>query len=550
MRFRSSSWAQVVLVWLLLFSADVALLWISGAFQAEFGGHPDEPAHYITGLMVRDYVASRAPSSPMSFAENYYPHYPKVELGHYPPFFYVVEAAWMLVFPASRFSVLLLLAILTALAATVIHCAVQKEFGFPAGAAAGLLLVATPLVQRYCGVVMAEALCLLMVVAAVRSFSRYLETGHWQDAVWFGVLASLAILTKQVALFLVLVPLMALLLTRQLDMLRRPSFWLPALIVVVLTGPWYAYAHTLVTSRIVKLAGQDLALPPLRVQAMQLLGVTGFGLLLPMAAGVWAQVIRPALRAQPLRPVYAVWISVIASVLLIRPVMPAAYEARHLLYIQPAVVLFTIAGIAWLAGNLPLAGWRLSRRAAILGIVAGLAFGVETFEIPQRRYVGFSEAAEDLLANSELHTSVYFICSDAQGEGAFISEVAAREKRPGHIVLRGSKMLAFARWTGAGYQLRYKTPEEISRHLESVPAGVLVVQFGPERPQSEHIRLAQQMLSSQTDRWKLIGIYPRRRASSLPGTEVRAYRLAGDQSRPVGKIRIDVTGRLGRIIEN
>jgi hypothetical protein len=111
-------------------------------------------------------------------------------------------------------------------------------------------------------------------------------------------------------------------------------------------------------------------------------------------------------------------------------------------------------------------------------------------------------------------------------------------------------MLAFVGWSGTGYRLLYKTPEEISRYLEGVPAGVLVVQFGPGQPQMEHVRLVRQMLAQQTDRWKLIGVYPRRRASSLPGTEVRAYRLAGDQSRPVRKIRIDVTGRLGKVIEN
>jgi 4-amino-4-deoxy-L-arabinose transferase-like glycosyltransferase len=542
-------WTEAVLMWLLLFTADVALLWTSGAFRAEFGEYPDEPAHYITALMVRDYVASHAPSPPMAFAENYYLHYPKVALGFYPPFLYVVEAAWMLVFPVSRASILLLLAVLTALAATMLHFIVRNRFGFLAGAAAGLLLISTPVVQRYCGMVMAEALCLLMVTSAVICFSRYLETQRWQDAACFGILASLAILTKQVALFLALVPLLALLLTRRFGWLRRPSFWLPALIVLALAVPWYAYAHTLLRSRIVDLAAMHLAHPPFGEQAAQFLKLGGLGLLLPMAAGVWTRVVRPALRGQPVQPMWAVWTSVIVSLLLLRLIMPAADDFRHLLYIQPAIVLFAVAGIARLASSLPPARWKPAKRAVLLALAAGLAFGLETFEIPQRRHNGFSEAAEDLLANAELRKSVFLICSDAQGEGAFISEVATREKRPGHIVLRGNKMLASMGWDGAFYRLRYKTPEEVATYLESIPVGVLVVEVTGGQ-QRGHRRLVRQMLDSHADRWKLIGAYPRERRAASPGAEIRAYRLVGSESRPGGKIRIDLGGKLGKVIEN
>ena len=40
--------------------AQVALLWARGSFRGEFGEYPDEPSHFVTGLMVRDYVLSGA----------------------------------------------------------------------------------------------------------------------------------------------------------------------------------------------------------------------------------------------------------------------------------------------------------------------------------------------------------------------------------------------------------------------------------------------------------------------------------------------------------
>ncbi len=69
-----------VLVFLLFFGVEVGLQWISGAYSSEFDD-PDEPAHYVTGLMIRDYVAARAPAPPLAYAENYYLHYPKVSFG-------------------------------------------------------------------------------------------------------------------------------------------------------------------------------------------------------------------------------------------------------------------------------------------------------------------------------------------------------------------------------------------------------------------------------------------------------------------------------------
>jgi hypothetical protein len=83
----------------------IALQWASGAYQAEFGGYPDEPAHYVTSLMVHDYIVGLHWGSPLQFAVDFYRHYPKVALGHWPPFFYIVQALWMLLFSVSRTSI-------------------------------------------------------------------------------------------------------------------------------------------------------------------------------------------------------------------------------------------------------------------------------------------------------------------------------------------------------------------------------------------------------------------------------------------------------------
>ena len=267
---------------------QVWLLWSSGGLKAEFGSHPDEPAHYITGLMVRDYLAAGAPSGAMRFAETYYMHYPKVALGHYPPLMYLVEAAWMLAFPTSRSSLLLLEALLLAGAATLAGFAVRKELGPTACAVAPVLLILTPVVRYCAGMVMPEVLCMLLVVAAVLWWRRYLESPGWGPAVWFGVFAALAILTKQVALFLALVPPLTLVLTRRLQLLRRVHFWAPAVVVAALASPWYIYAHTLTVKPVAHLVGDYLKTPSGSAQLSDLAGASGLALLVAAVLAVGA----------------------------------------------------------------------------------------------------------------------------------------------------------------------------------------------------------------------------------------------------------------------
>ena len=52
----------------------VLLQYLGGAYTNEFGQHPDEPAHYVSGLLVRDYIVDFHFNSPMAFAEDFYMH--------------------------------------------------------------------------------------------------------------------------------------------------------------------------------------------------------------------------------------------------------------------------------------------------------------------------------------------------------------------------------------------------------------------------------------------------------------------------------------------
>src|SRR5580693_8874432 len=63
------------------------------------GGDP--AAHFVTGVMVSDYLRTSFGSNPVAFAESYYVRFPKVAIGHWPPVYYALQAAWYVFFPAT-----------------------------------------------------------------------------------------------------------------------------------------------------------------------------------------------------------------------------------------------------------------------------------------------------------------------------------------------------------------------------------------------------------------------------------------------------------------
>src|SRR5262245_40979357 len=93
---RTVAWARRgwpwLLVSLLLVSISLATQWqLVGSMSTDLGVYSDEPAHYVTGLMVLDFVKDGLGSSPLAFAEAFYNRFPKVALGNWPPGFYLLQ---------------------------------------------------------------------------------------------------------------------------------------------------------------------------------------------------------------------------------------------------------------------------------------------------------------------------------------------------------------------------------------------------------------------------------------------------------------------------
>jgi hypothetical protein len=499
------TWVAYVAAGILLLAIVLIFQLRSGAYAAEFGSHPDEAAHYVTGLMVRDYLAAGLPGNPMDFARQYYEHYPKVALGNWPPVFYAIQAGWTLVLSPSRTSILMLMAALACLTALVVFHAVRREFGWAAAFWAGVLFTTFSLTQQYASMVMTEMPVALFSSLAMLAFGRYLDRPGTRDAVVFGLLAAAAIMTKGSGLALALMPPLAILFSGRLDVLRRRELLYPAAIVLVLAGPWTWMF------RDVARGGWEQPGPTLEYT---LRGLVYFPRAMLRAASpivaafaviglVWS--LRRVWRREiPGR--WAAAAALVVSVIIFHAIVPASLDYRHLTQALPPWAMLAAAGVVAVHRA------ARARSAALAAVTIGLALAGAAHTAsssPTKHGVGYGRVVEDVLKSPERAKQRFMIASDATGEGMFIAEAAMRERRPGHVIRRASKVLAAQEWDGSDYEVTAGDPAAVIATLKKEKIKyVLFDASNPSALQTPHTRLLRTAADANGSPLRLIATYP------------------------------------------
>jgi hypothetical protein len=526
----------------LLYAAIVlSLQYASHAFQDDFSGYNDEPSHYVTALMVRDYAASGFPLHPMAFAENFYIHYPKMAFGHWPPVAYAIFGVWMLVAGAGRTSALLLLTGFTAGCALLLFSAARRVLSPLAAHLIAIAFLLLPIVQMHNEMVMLEIPLTFFTFAAVLALVWYFEKETWAGGISFGVLAGLAIMTKGNAWALALLPILALLLMRDLRRLFAPRLLTGAAIVAVIAGPF-----TIWSLRMVKDGwdasepGSSFTLKAFPQLGMFLVTMIGPALAVCCALGIWKMVIVP-MRGKRLEAFWAVMLAYMVSVWVFHAVVPTSIEPRKLFIAIPALLLFAGAGIDWMM--------RVIRVRWAVPAAVALAFAAFTFQVPHDYCPGFVRATDFLLSRPELKNVGFFISSNTDGEGRFIAEVASREVEPQHFIVRSSKALVRSNWLSTQYDLRCTTPAQVHDALNRFPLGIVVVQNEPKRFAHVHHKLLLAMLQQSPDWVKIYSDHPHC-TRHTEGEEIAIYQYKPDPYRKIEHVEVDLENKIGRTLRH
>jgi len=486
------------------FSIVLILQWRSGALSNEFGGYSDESAHVVNGLLVRDYIASDRSVQPVQFAERYYLHYPKVSIGHWPPVFYVIQALWTLLFSVGRVPLLLLMAAMASAIASTLFVFLRREFSTAIAAGASVLFLLLPITQRYSSMVMADIPLSMFLLWSILAFGRYLKTYSWHSGLIFAIFAALAILTKASAISLAGVPIIALILSSKLSALKRLSFWSAGLIVLVVVGPWYWWTRGMVQSTWTQpYPSPQFAWTAARFYASQFLRFPSYFLFPVVLLGIYEMIIQPS-RAGRLRGTGASIAAGIFCIFLVNITIPAGIGERFLLPSLPLLILLFAAGIQQLA-NSAKAFYSNDTIRNYICISIGLGiFFLTGFTVSRTPFDGYSAAVNIVMSESK------------------------PEKRPGHIIVRASKILCRSNWLGTENVPLFFDAGTMESYLKNIPIMFIVTDDSiPSNRKLGYHDLLEQMVQLHPSAWSMVGSCHVNRGARHFQNALKIYRFIG-----------------------
>jgi 4-amino-4-deoxy-L-arabinose transferase-like glycosyltransferase len=499
-RFERALGAAVLVLYFLLI---LVCQRVSHAGANGFGSYPDESSHYVTGLMVHDYLRTGMGESPVAFARQFYLHFPLIGIGHWPPLFYAVEGLWMLAAGTSRSSDLVLIAIIAALLAFELYRLSRAYAGRWGAFFVGLWLLAVPVMRWSDDLIMLDVFAALLILHATVRFGRFMETERAQDSIWFGVAAGLAFLAKPAALCLVFVPAMAILMTGRYRLLRKPALWYAVPIVAVLVAPWYYYTLPLAFYGHNTLSFRQGLAENFPLFFRQLWDETSFlGVLGLIGIGIW--VARAGKRLSGVEASLAV---LPAAVLISILVAHVDLEPR---YIIPAIAPLLVAACV---GLLTLV--RMQKRAgASLGalLLATAAFaGISRMPGLLDNAPGVGPLATVALrAAPAAGTTMLVVAPTASREGRIMAELAMRSRdRNLNVVVRATKLLADVDWNATRYKAYAKSPDEMLQILDRSGIDLLLIDVTGKIPSVwSHYDFAMELPSLDPSRFQEIGQFP------------------------------------------
>jgi hypothetical protein len=496
--------------------AIAALLFATNAFHSEFSGYPDEPAHYINGLLIRDYALHGIPQSPLKFAIEYYLHYPKVTLGHWPPLFHIFEGLWMILFTGSRASVLIMMGVWTLLTALALRRAAES-FGPVIALLLGLLFLLLPMTQDQLTMTMTEMPLALFCLLSMTAWARYLADGARNDAIWFGVWAACAILVKGDAWALAPAAALTIVFTGRWDRVREPRFWIPAAIVGAFCVPYYW--RTRAWAALGWEGGTEVSWKFTRDAFAKFLpyfrDTLGWPILLFLIGGVAAYALVRKYRAQAR---YSAMLAFAMCAVVLEVIVPAGMEERKIFFLLPECFILVGVGIE-MAGSL-LPGARRYGGVMVMGAILA-AFLIFNFKVVKRFDRGFRDLARIMHQRLGNQTTGLMVHSSGPFEGAMICEFAQVFPYPSVYLLRATQVLEEQEWIGPVHLL-YNSPDELDAALRRSHIRVLVI----HNVSTQSWKLSDQIepfVASKAGTWPLLYDYTTRTERGIE--RVQAWEL-------------------------
>lgn len=404
--------------------------WDGGVFET------DAARHAMNGAFIHDLVRDGGVRHPMRYARLYYSRLPALSLPYHPPVFPAIEALVFSLVGVNAVAARAVVALAAAASALLLYRLVLTTH---ASAALAALVVAAvfslPWTRSLSMQVMLEIPALAFSLAALTTIATPERLRSVRHGLLFGLLAGTALWTKQSAVFLGLVPIGYIALTRRWALLREPAVWLAMGAFGILVAGWIAVSLQVRNTGIDYLAPWDVfgkfVARNLGFYARTLrpaLGMFGMGIA-AVAAVVLLLLRRSASHAAhpgASNPLYAAW--VLAA--LVVPLVTHHSASRYVFFVLPPLVVLGCA-LLFRAATLTM-GPRWGAWAATLVVGAFCALQAD-LSVP---YTRGPEVVAARLVDGQPRRILYCGVTD----GHFVLAVRSRDPNLNTVVIRGDKL--------------------------------------------------------------------------------------------------------------
>jgi len=392
----------------------------------------DETRHVMTGVFFRDAILD-LPSQPREYAVDYYLQYPALGLLVWPPLFYMIEGAFMVVAGTSFTAARVLVWLFAAWACVSLYRLVERTHGQTAAFLTTFLMGLSPQVFEYSHQVMLEVPTLAFALFAIDRCHRYMVDGRCWDLTLCCLGTAGAALCRYDAAFLAPLYLIWLIGGRQLSLLRRPAVWVAAVVAVILVAPAYllcaremggSHVHSVVEGTAEDSTGLFAASNFLYYPGC-IPEQFGWFALPPMLIGLIS-----SLRATNRNVCWPYFALLGATYITFVPI--AEVGSRHVIYWVPTLAFFTARGtlllVEWMKG------WPgLAVGALVLVGTLGTSLSQPVYYVR-----GYEEAAAYTVAQND-ETSVCMM--EGLLNGNFIYQSRRQDPERRLAVLRGDKVI-------------------------------------------------------------------------------------------------------------
>ena len=509
---------RVRLHWILLLL--VALVLSRGMTRGEPSFVNDETRHVMNGVFMHDLMVDMPLKHPMQYAYEYFSKYPAIALPHWPPFFPFVEGLFFLVFGIS-FWASRLAALTFSLVGIYFWYRIADEHG-PRSYAffSALIFALLPPILLYESVIMLEIPQIAMCMGAAYFALRFLRGEKASDLWWTAAFSVAALLTSQLAIFLVLFFGLCFLTERRFALLRRWDVWAAFLTSLAVVWAWYRLSFGTLQLSYQRAVGNGFhraatwhaAFPDISYYVRILPRQLGLPLLCLSLLGLGWAVFTSARRYRFL----LLWVA--SSYLCFTLI--AEKEPRHIMIWIPPLVYFAILGIRLLL--------RRPRWVLLFSAAFACYFLVASLRFRRPTVIGVEDAAQFVLSQPE--SDIVYYQGSLNGDFIFFVRKFDPEKR--HMVAREKQVVV----SNVDYERRQvlDTSEEV---LNLFQTWGIRYAFLEDEPYIPGLDPARRLFLS--DQFELVKVFPLWSSDpSFAAHEVSLYRYRGELHRTNREVTI------------